>query len=103
MGAQNQRISRSLQQNGEPEGSPKLNVQAGLELEAQTELQVAHRTSEFQAGDLARLAAGAVNATAVVWILVLAEARNHVVEQVKRFHAELTANALCNWEVFDHR
>src|SRR5207248_4456025 len=86
-GTQNQRISTKLTTKRGARRLPGVECTGGSELEAQAKLQIPHRTTEFQAGDLARLAAGAVNATAVAWILVLTEARNYVVEQVKRFHA----------------
>src|SRR5258708_25293896 len=71
-----------------------------LEAEPQCELQGSHFGSAFEAGDLAIVAALAVDARACT--VVSAERVHGVVEDGERIHAELTFHALSDGDALRH-
>src|SRR5207248_7604093 len=98
-GTQNQRISRSLQQNGEPEGSPKLTKRPSSERELQAELELAHADVGFEVLDLPCIS-GTVNA---VISLVAVKPVHRMIEHIECFHPELAPDSLRQAKVLEER
>ena len=71
-----------------------------LEVEPYRELNLAHRGSIFNVGDLPVVSALAINAG--ITPVILAEGINRVVEDIEEIGAELRTESLTDMELLDH-